>query len=77
MNTCEVEVCDRVRVCRGHCNAHYLQILKHGKVTRPQIKIPVTQRDPDGRKWCYQCREWLPESTFNKNRAAKDGLQSK
>jgi hypothetical protein len=58
----------------GLCRAHYLQQW-HGKELRPLRKqLDSRTRDDQGRKKCFHCREWLPESAYRSGARTYDGL---
>lgn len=40
----------------------------------PHTRVPLSSRDPEGRKRCSGCKEWLDESSFGQNASLPDGL---
>lgn len=61
----------------GLCRGHYRQKLAGRELTPLRSVRPASSRDELGRKCCFECDEWKPESSFHKASNQPDGLQTR
>lgn len=78
VKVCAGPGCSRPPRTLGLCPGHREQLRK-GKSLTPLLPRRTfgscMVRDPEGRKQCRDCQEWLPESDFNRRKSRPDGLQ--
>lgn len=72
---CLIDECESVQLARGYCNKHYKRLLRNGDPLVAR-RIRGLIRDPEGRKRCVGCQEWLPLTSFGANKNNSDGLGS-
>lgn len=76
--TCSIEGCDRPSRARGWCKLHYRRWETFGDAyAQPKgyrKRYAVLERDEQGRKFCGNCSQWLPESDYYGHKTTADRL---
>jgi hypothetical protein len=74
---CSFDGCGRKHASKGLCPSHYAQQRRGLQLVPLNDRVNPRGRDADGNKRCSTCKQWLPETEFQRVTRKPDGLSGR